>query len=188
MKWTAEQEALLRKYWFAEGSLKEHLHEFGDRSYEQVVSHAKKKLKFGPRPHLARGVPGYVLDRIAEELKNGPGTAPELIARTGLSRAGVCKYANKEVAGPSAPFHILKWIRRAAGGKPVPMFIAGPGRNAPEPSRLTGAEKSRRYRARRKVCSDPFATARGLVEVPDIGAGRVYCQPMNVTDDVEEAA
>lgn len=158
--WTPEQEKLLREHWLGGGNLKQHLHLFGDRSYKAIVSHAKKNLGLGRRPRSARGVPAYAWDWIKAELADGgPGTAPELVKRTGLTTAPVCKELKKANPGPDGEVHIVEWRRRSTGGEPVAVYAIGPGQNAEKPANLTVAQKNQIARERKQSRANPFATA-----------------------------
>lgn len=160
ISWTPDQNALLRKHWSTGENLKTLLHLFGNRSYKAVVSHAKKQLKLGPRPKTARGVPGYAWDWIKAELeRGGSGTAPELVKRTGLTTAPVCKELKNANPGPDGEVHIVEWRRRSTGGEPVAVYAIGPGENAVKPANLTIAEKNQLARERKQHRANPFATA-----------------------------
>jgi len=158
--WTEEQEAALRKYWFEHCSLKSYLHLFGDRTYMAVVAHAKRSMKLGVRPNSVRGMPPYAWDCIKDELaRGGPGTAPELVKRTGLTTAPVCKRLSEANAGPAGEIHIYAWLRRRTGGEPVAVYAIGPGENAVKPEPLTISEKNRLARSRKRVKANPFLVA-----------------------------
>lgn len=185
--WTPEQEQLLRDIWPTGESIKRHIKALGDRSYSTIMSHAKKVLKLGSRPKTARGRVAYAWPTIKAELEKHPGTAPELIKRTGLSMAPVCGHLRKANPGPDGAIHIIGWRKRSTGGKPVAIYAIGPGENVPMPEPFSPAEKWKHRCTRRGVGRDPFALAKGHVVAPTTGNGRVYRQSMDVRDDLEVA-
>lgn len=173
--WTDDQNDLLRRLWPTGENLKPYLDQFGDRPYNTVISHAHKVLGLGNRPKSARGVPGYAWTMIKEELKKSPGSAPELILRTGLSTAPVCALLKKAKPGPTGEIHIAAWRKRfATGGAPVAVYAFGPGKNAVKPEPFTPNEKWHMKVRRRKAKSDPFAAAAGLIRPPLMPTGRIY--------------
>jgi hypothetical protein len=184
--WSKEQNELLRKLWPTGESLKPHLEFFGNRSYTTVISHAHKVLLLGSRPKSDRGLPGYAWDIIRAELTKLPGSAPDLIRRTGLTTAPVCKYLRLANPGPDGEIHIIAWRKRlTTGGAPVAVYAVGPGENAPKPIPYTTSEKWKMKRARRSAGRNPFAAAAGLVSVPEVAGGRIY---HHLCDDDREAA
>lgn len=182
--WTEEQNALLKRIWPTGENIKRYMPQLGNRGYTTIVSHAKKTLKLGPRPKSARGKLAYAWPTIEAELKKLPGTAPELIKRTGLAMCAVCTHLRESNPGPQGKVHILAWRRRSTGGKPVAVYALGPGENALMPDPFTTAEKWKRELSRR-VGSDPFAAAAGLVKAPTGETGRVFQQPMDIDDWTE---
>lgn len=182
--WTDEQNELLRKLWPTGESLKPHLEFFGNRSYTTIISHAHKILGLGPRPKSDRGLPGYAWDMIRAELAKLPGSAPDLIRRTGLTTAPVCKYLREANPGPDGEIHIIAWRKRlATGGAPVAVYAIGPGENEPRPAPYTTSEKWKMKRARRSAGRNPFAAAAGMVCAPALTTGRVF---IHLTDSPEE--
>lgn len=72
-----------------------------------------------------------------------PGTQRQIIERTGLPQSSVSRLMGE--LREAGACHILRW-RRAKLGPPMPVFIAGPGKDRPcriEP--MTSAERSARY-------------------------------------------
>ncbi|MGB8422212.1 hypothetical protein [Paraburkholderia sp.] len=190
-KWTPEQEALLARIWPTGESLKKYMAELGDRPYSTIVSHAHKVLKLGSRPVSARGRAAYAWPTIEAELKEGPGSASELVKRTGLSMAPVFEHLRKANPGPNGKVHIIVWRKRSEGGDPVAVYAIGPGENAPKPAPFTTAEKWQRKIASRPVAANPFAVAAGFVTAPvitSIPTGRIYQQSMSIKDDEMETA
>jgi hypothetical protein len=185
--WTPEQDELLKKLWPTGESLKPYLELFGNRSYTTIITHAHRNLQLGSRPKSARGVPGYAWDMIKEGLKKAPGTAPELIKRTGLTMAPVCKRLSDAPKGKHGEIHILMWRKRSTGGDPVAVYAYGPGPNAKKPEPFTAHEKWLLKVARREAKSNPFSTAAGLSVLPVGGGGRVYQHSMDVADEPMEA-
>ncbi|WP_338509142.1 hypothetical protein [Burkholderia gladioli] len=181
--WTPEQEELLRRIWPTGENLKPYLAKLGDRCYTTVVSYAHD-IGLGDRPKTARGRQPYVWQMIEAELMKGPATAPEIINRTGLSLYGV--YQNIKLAnpGPKGKLHIVEWRKRSSGGEPIPVYVRGPGKNAPKPAPFTAREKDLMIKARKRAKNNPFATAAGLVTAPMTGMGRIYVQSMDAGDDV----
>jgi hypothetical protein len=72
--------------------------------------------------------------------------------------------------------HIADW--RITTRKPAAKWVLGAGIDAPKP--VKG----------KRVAQDanPFATAAGFVKPPAVGVGRIYRQPMSITDDDEVSA
>lgn len=183
--WTAEQEQLLRDIWPTGESIKRHIKALGDRSYTTIISHAKKTLKLPPRPKTARGRLAYAWPLIKAELESGPGTAPELIARTGLSMAPVCHRLREANPGPDGEIHIIGWRKKSHGGKPTAVYAIGPGENAPIPAPLTTAEKWVKKKTRNAGAANPFSVAAGFVPVRSTIPGRFI---KHLHDDDLEAA
>lgn len=182
--WTPEQEQLLRDIWPTGESIKRHIKALGDRPYSTIMSHGKKVLNLGSRPKTARGRIAYAWPAIKAELEKFPGTAPELIKRTGLTMAPVCGHLSGANPGPDGEIHIIGWRKRTTGGKPTAIYAIGPGENAPMPVPFTNAEKWQHRRVRRGIGRDPFALAKGAVCAPRGGHGRVI---RNLVDDDMEA-
>lgn len=183
--WTPEQEELLRAIWPTGESIKRHIKALGDRSYSTVMSHAKKTLKLPPRPKTARGRLAYAWLLIKAELENGPGTAPELIARTGLTMAPVCHRLREANPGPTGEIHIIGWRKKPHGGKPTAIYAIGSGENAPMPAPLTTQEKWIKKKTRKNSAANPFSVAAGFVAVRSTIPGRFI---KNLHDDELEAA
>ena len=183
--WTPEQEKLLLDIWPTGESIKRHIKALGDRPYTTIMSHAKKVMKLPPRPKTARGRQAYAWPIIKAELERGHGTAPELIARTGLSMAPVCHRIREANPGPNGEIHIVDWRKRSSGGLPVAVYAIGPGINAPMPKPFTTAEKWAKKKNRKASSANPFAAAAGLVNAPKNGTGRVY---IHLHDNELEAA
>jgi hypothetical protein len=183
--WTPEQEKLLVDIWPTGESIKRHIKALGDRSYTTIISHAKKVLKLGPRPKSARGSLAFAWPIMKGELEKGPGTAPELIARTGLSMAVVCHRLREANPGPASEIHIIGWRKRSTGGSPTAIYAIGPGVNAPTPKPFTPSEKWLKKKSRRAGSSNPFAVAAGRVSVQATITGRVF---KHLHDDELEAA
>ncbi|MFL9904663.1 hypothetical protein PQR71_42160 [Paraburkholderia fungorum] len=182
--WTDEQNELLRKLWPTGESLKPHLGSFGNRRYTTIISHAHKILGLGPRPKSDRGLPGYAWDMIRAELTRLPGSAPDLIRRTGLTSAPVCKYLSEANPGHNGEIHIIAWRKRlTTGGAPVAVYAIGPGENAPKPAPYTTAEKWKMKRARCGASKNPFAVVTGMVNAPALTPGRVYIHLTDSKDD-----
>lgn len=183
--WTPEQEQLLRDIWPTGESIKRHIKALGDRSYTKIISHAKKILKLPPRPKTARGRLAYAWPIIKAELERGPGSAPDLIARTGLSLAAVCNRLREANAGPDGDIHIIGWRKKHHGGKPTAIYAIGPGENAPVPAPFTAAEKCLKQRTRKAGAANPFLVAAGSVTVRSTVPGRFI---KRLHDDELEAA
>lgn len=184
--WNDEQNQLLRKLWPTGESLKPHLEFFGNRSYRAVISHAHKILRLGRRPKSDRGLPGYAWNMIRAELEKLPGSAPDLMRRTGLTTGPVCKYLRLANPGLDGEIHIIAWRKKmATGGSPVAVYAIGPGENAPKPIPYTSSEKWKMKRVRRGVGKNPFAAAAGMISAPASAHGRVY---HHMWDDDREAA
>jgi hypothetical protein len=164
--WTPEQEEALREYWVKKCNLKNYLHLFGDRSYKAILSHAKKRMKLGPRPQSARGVPAYAWDWIKAELLKSPGTSSDLVMRTGLVTSAVCR--NLRDARLSGQAHIMEWRKRSNGGRPTPVYAIGPGESAEKPAPFTIREKNQRVRQRKQLKSNPFSIAIQQVTTPTV--------------------
>lgn len=155
--WTKEQEAALRKYWNKPCNLKAYAHLFGDRSLKAIVAHARKYMHLGPRPHPSR-CPGWSWGLIKAELKKGgPGTAPELVRRTGLSPSAVAKCFASANPGPNGEVHISDYQKRSNGGKPVAVYSFGSGENVEKPAPYTNSEKYHMIRARKQKKANPFS-------------------------------
>jgi hypothetical protein len=190
-KFTPEQEALLTRIWPTGDSLKRHMAALGNPPYSTIVSHAHKVLNLGSRPKSARGRAAYAWPAIEAELKKDPGTAPELIKRTGLTMAPVCHHLREFNPGPNGRVHICDWRKRSRGGSPIAVYAIGPGENAAKPAPFTNAEKWQKKVSRKRPPADPFAVAAGLVVAPVIASipkGRVYQLSMSFKDDEMEAA
>lgn len=81
-----------------------------------------------------------------------PGTRPEIEAKTGLGAATVWRWV-KDLHGPDEgrgrECHIGRWRHCETGGRPMPVYVAGPGRDAPcRLTPATDAERASRYRER----------------------------------------
>lgn len=189
--WSPGEIEIVRAAWLGEGNFKSCLRLLDNRTYAAASTYAKRRLNLGPRPHSDRGVPAYAWDMVMAELKKSPSTSPELIEKTGLSEAAVCKQLRLSKPGKRGKTHIVDWRRRSTGGSPVAIYAIGPGENAPMPAPYTNAEKIKATRLRRgtrKTCMNskrinPFASAAGLVEAPRGEPGRVYIHLTDSKDD-----
>lgn len=70
-----------------------------------------------------------------------PGTAAEIIEKTGACRATVCLWLKRLC--DNGLIHIKFW--RRTDGQSAPYYVAGEGVNAPKIKARTGAEYSRRH-------------------------------------------
>lgn len=160
IKWTEEESARLKELWFQPCSIKRHLPELGNRTYQQVIDHAKKVLKLPARPTPDRGLKEYVRSFLMAELGERPCSAWELMQATGFSRSAICRILKNSNPGPDGDIHIADWRRRSHGGTPVAVYAAGPGENAIQPAPHSLQYHMERQRERRRRKSNPFA---GLV-------------------------
>ncbi|WP_321913549.1 hypothetical protein [Paraburkholderia sp. J11-2] len=187
-RWSKQEDADLSAIWAEKGNLKESLYLFEGRSYLALLDRASY-LGLGRRPHPDRRGVAFAKAAVLCELeKKGPGSIPELHARTRLSKSVLARHFKPELAGTE--YHVIDWLRRPQGGGFVPVFKFGPGENAVRPTPRTTTEQSRvqrlRDNAKRMVSGDrpksmnPFAVAAGLVQAPTGTQGRVFAQPMDV--------
>lgn len=181
--WTDERNELIRRIWVTGESIKPHLNALGNPAYSTVISHAHLRLKLGGRPKTQRGHKPYAWDMVKAELKNGPGTVPELVNRTGLTHGVVNKSVRLANPGPESEIHVIDWQRRSNGGRYVAVYAIGPGVNATMPVPFTPAEKDRKAKVRRRK-KNVFATAAGLVLPSSVKPGRVH----RIADEEREAA
>lgn len=91
-----------------------------------------------------------------------PGTIPQIVKKTGVCRATVYHWIGKLRAAGAC--HISSWRRTT--GCSTPRYVAGPGVDAPKPSRLTGADYHRKHyiKHRRDVEMEMRATRKAARE------------------------
>lgn len=159
--WTKEEDAIVRKIWHKPGSLKAQLRLFDDRTYEALL-HRGRTLKLGPRQNPSRAT-GWGWDVIKAELEKGPGTAPDILRRTGLARCTVSRLFGLAEIGPEGEIHISDYEKRSTGGKPIAVYSIGPGENAAIPAPYTDSEKYHMIKARQESKSNPFSIVLGQV-------------------------
>jgi hypothetical protein len=97
--------------------------------------------------------PGSLNDRILQIIKRyGPITARDVARDLETPLRAVQDGVAKLKAGRC--IHVSGYRRDEDGGAlhPRPLYVAGPGEDAPRPPRLTQAEYDKRYRARRNTC------------------------------------
>jgi len=103
-------------------------------------------------------------------------TVDHMILTTGMWKSTIIK----AIKGHRHLLHIEKWVesdRTDKLGKLKAVWVLGPGKDAPkhkDPKPL-------------KKAINPFASAAGLVQIPEGQRGRVYQQPMGLRDFGEAA-
>lgn len=101
-----------------------------------------------------RGARNYA--RFIDILLSPGGTVDEIVEYTGFSESTVLRYikALRElpvIKTQRKKCRIIGWAPDARGYHTRAIYALQPGRDVPRP-RMTGAEKSRRYRQRKKPC------------------------------------
>lgn len=111
-----------------------------------------------PRPSIEptnRAAAGMA--RLLEAIRAaGPLDYRQAAALAGLSPNTVKSAGYLEALMAQARIHINSW-RRGQHGAPRPLFMAGPGENAPRPAALSPQEKSRAFRQRKQAGGDSLA-------------------------------
>lgn len=175
LTWTTEQDDHIRRLWPTNERFKAHMDLFGDHSYMSIMNRAYE-LGLGKRPNCPRGQSAIAWTLIEREMAKGPSDRHFLAAALTLHPSTV--YTQINVAHKAGLIHVIKWNRRSSGGKPTPIYVLGPGEDAPMPAPLTNAEDCRIRRIRKKSIRNPFAVAAGLVIAPKAQTGRVIAQDM----------
>ena len=107
------------------------------------------------RPRIddtSRSAPG--MERIVDVLREFGGlTQREIAERSGLSPNTVKNSGYLDALLAQGRIHIAQW-RRSRNGPMSPVYVAGPGRNAPREEVLSQDERNRRHRLRRSACAD----------------------------------
>ena len=76
-----------------------------------------------------------------------PGTQAEIAQRVQRSRKTVCVELSSLVAAGNEA-HIDRWLSAPRGGKPMALYVASPGVNAPRPPLTRAAIYAKRSRVR----------------------------------------
>jgi hypothetical protein len=177
--WTQEEDDHIRRLWPTNARFKAHMDLFVNRSYMAVMNRACE-LGLGKRPNCPRGQSPIAWTLIEREMAKGPSDRRFVAAALTLHPSTV--YEQIGIAHKAGLIHVVKWNRRSSGGRPTPIYVLGPGEDAPMPAPLTNAEDCRIRRKRNKTARNPFAIAAGLIEPPKAQTGRVFKQDMSVTD------
>lgn len=180
--WTQEQDDHIRRLWPTGERFKAHMELFGDHTYASIMNRAYF-LGLGKRPNCPRGQSPIAWTLIERELAKAPADLRLLSAAVKLHPSTV--YEQIGIAHAAGLIHIVGWKRRSSGGKPTPIYMFGPGVDAPMPAPLSNSETCRLARARKRAARNPFAVAAGLaVPLPIHGTRAIR----NLHDDVLEAA
>lgn len=111
-----------------------------------------------PRPTITlsnRAAAG--MERLVEAIRtSGPLDYRQAAAAADLSPHTVKNAGYLDALLAQERIHIESW-QRGRRGAPRPLFMAGPGDNAPRPEALSAREKSRSYRQRQLASADGFA-------------------------------
>lgn len=182
--WTQEQDDHIRRLWPTSERFKAHMDLFGDHSYMSIMNRAYE-LGLGKRPNCPRGQSAIAWTLIEREMAKGPSDRRFLAAALTLHPSTV--YTQINIAHKAGLIHVVKWNRRSSGGKPTPIYVLGPGEDAPMPRPLTNTEACRIYRTRKQSARNPFAVAAGQVQSPIGSTGRVFAQDMT-GERMEKAA
>lgn len=183
--WTPEEDAHIRRLWPTGERFKAHMDLFEGRSYMAVMNRACD-LGLGKRPNCPRGQSPIAWKLIERQMAKGPADRRFIAAALTLHPSTV--YGQILVAHKAGLIHIVKWNRRSSGGKPTPIYVLGPGEDAPMPDPLSNTEACRIYRTRKQSARNPFAVAAGHVVAPAGGVGRVFQQDMTGERMTKEAA
>ncbi|MDR6381806.1 hypothetical protein [Paraburkholderia caribensis] len=195
LDWTPEQDAELRRMWPTSERIHSNMEKFAPHSYAAVLTRAYL-LGLGKRPAPPRGQAPVAWPIIERELRKGPAHRYRLAELLRLHPSTVSKQLGLQHDANAV--HITDWHRRTRTSAPIPVYTLGAGVDVPKPAPLTSAEKMRRVTAnarQRRILRaepvrgvNPFATAAGLVAIPEGMRGRVYQQSMSIRDDDREAA
>ncbi|MEI7296627.1 hypothetical protein WCQ02_31175 [Paraburkholderia tropica] len=183
--WTEEEDANIRRLWPTGERFKAHMDLFGGRSYFAIMNRAYE-LGLGKRPNCPRGQSAIAWTLIEREMAKGPSDRRFIAAALTLHPSTV--YTQINIAHKARLIHIVKWNRRSSGGKPTPIYVLGPGEDAPMPDPLTNTEACRIYRTRKQSARNPFAVAAGQVQAPVGSVGRRFVQDMEGGRIEREAA
>ncbi|MPW17899.1 hypothetical protein GCT13_13365 [Paraburkholderia sp. CNPSo 3157] len=144
VRWTAAEKDLVRQIYASELTVDEQMHLLPGRTVKDVCAQARSLglLKAKPLP---------LRDRIIAELKRGqPKSCGELAAAQKGKKKFIRQLMNRLCAEGLA--HIHAWTDRYI----EPIYVCGPGQDAPKPAPRTQLEYMRRRLARQQVGSDPF--------------------------------
>lgn len=102
------------------------------------------------------------LSRIVKALEiYGPMTYREAANKAGLSQATVKNARYMETLVKQQRIHVCAWLRNSPGPM-LPLYEAGPGKNANKPKPYSRAEVSRRLRQRKAEARKAIARTSGL--------------------------
>lgn len=173
--WTETEKAHLAALWHTGVNLKNHLHEFNGRSYTALMMQAYQSLNLGHRTNTARGAPVATHTQLLELLfKLGSATRDELETHAKVSHTTIVRFIKACNPGVQGMIHIAGWRRCATGGKPIAVFVHGPGKNSAQISRYAGEVRNARHRAKRATARNVFAVAAGDVAPTNDTMGAIH--------------
>lgn len=190
-RWSDDELKLLWQAWASDKSYKAHMHLFPDRTWESVRSEGK--YRFGSKQRrYARGesVSLVLIRRLLET--SPPLTGKEIAQHTGIGYRTVMETLS---AGETSTFHVASYDEDQWKAR---RWANGPGEALAKPERIPSSIVQKRHRQRKRQKRllagamvrgvNPFATALGLVPVPEGSRGRVYQQSMECGRLDEEMA
>mgnify|MGYP001061232128 CR=1 FL=1 len=154
--WTPEGDALLRKLWATDMSIKQIAAQFPDRTPVAIQKHARYGLGLPDRINVRRPNQSVAWHAIQRELGKVPMADSKFLAFvTGFSRRQVLlQLRTRYVAGE---LHIAGWARYAPAGVWAARYALGAGVDALKPDPMPPEVVDRRYKQR--ASKDPAYTA-----------------------------
>ncbi|WCM21391.1 hypothetical protein NDK50_08065 [Paraburkholderia bryophila] len=186
-EWSPEEDAILADIYSNERAVKHQANRLPGRSYPAMKARAVR-LRLEHKKPVTDGSLSWIKPAIIAALSKGvPLSAASLNEITGASRAGLKPVLKR---WHRVEFRIAGWERAGAHGW-LPQFALGNEPDVPKPQPKSMVQACREWRERQRIAQgkfDPFASFRGLAQIPAGQSGRIYRQSMEVLEDELEAA
>lgn len=130
VRYTAEEDAIMREIWTSTVAIKTLLHQLPGRSFASVVTRACS-LGLGRRPKMTRGCRYVPIHALAlQQLRRGPMRHAQIMLATGYSLSAVSAWTKRMHA--SGEIHIVRRHRNLGKGcRQTSVWALGPGIDAP---------------------------------------------------------
>lgn len=144
MRWTEEEDELLRKWWPTNKKLAALVDIFPDRTPDSMAARAER-LGLGNRKNVPRGGGSWL--RIKAELEKGPKTALEISKKIHMKRDKILEILRNH----RLETYVYDWTEPGNGGRSRIFALGHRKADKPKPPTLSRAKINTSYRQRLKT-------------------------------------